>query len=582
MNKQILSHQHTCDKCETVYQHAHRAKSAEHKQFANQCINPECEWYQGEGPPKNVWSYSLDVEIPHADQPKSTKPTKDSEDALLKNIRIRYNAGELKCNRREHYKLEKLPTDKYSKAKRKSNLEIIEQMTPFKTATCDCERDACKAMWGSRTIGTHQTRYVCNGNLHVGIGKIDPTKAPKKVCPLNYSLDQSQFDTLIKLFPDWIFDTSSGTHDHPIAHTTTMLRTYEIMHSFPRGHNIIDMHGNPAANSKYPNLNITTVVELASPKDYIRQATKWSGHNYSIGTLESLPELECFAETQTITSFHTLYYYKPSTIRDVLKSKQGLTMTALIHKLDKTSINGDEQSLFYHDGMVLQRNKLTNESYSHEDTSFWFNNQTWCDSDDTGLAWTISGNADTYTITIVACPKAVMLGDRTSQLKEEEQRQRQAKAHIEQVVTINDEQMLLPIKPEHKDLHDELRKRASGRDRTEKTFRTHNNTAQYRAKSIMTDKGIDISADDLYAVTVSSFWYDWERDQKLQTLVAEPELSKGHQMLLSTCDYFTSRNFIKDTLTILGAYAASKDTKLVKRDLGIKLVAALMTCTNRK
>nr|QYV43053.1 MAG: polyprotein [Picornavirales sp.] len=40
-------HHHACVKCGELYYHAHPLKHAMHKQFPNQCTNPECTWFQG-------------------------------------------------------------------------------------------------------------------------------------------------------------------------------------------------------------------------------------------------------------------------------------------------------------------------------------------------------------------------------------------------------------------------------------------------------------------------------------------------------------------------------------------------------
>jgi hypothetical protein len=90
-----------------------------------------------------------------------------------------------------------------------------------------------------------------------------------------------------------------------------------------------------------------------------------------IGSLET-DDVSGFSHFQLL---HSLYYIKPLDLLGLMSKSKGSKALALIHRHDKDSgtINDGEQSYQVRNGIVKQRNVLTNTCYYHPNiTPFWF------------------------------------------------------------------------------------------------------------------------------------------------------------------------------------------------------------------
>jgi hypothetical protein len=533
-----------------------------------------------------------------------------AENPLHKTVRICYLQGKIQCNNPEHFRYGKAnDEDKYCTALPLKPIAIIKQMEYNTPAKCKCERDACESMWGSSTIGTFQNAYVCDGNRYVGFGKLENLRSPKRVCPLPYSLTPKQLEVLHKRYPDWLFDTTTGGHDHPIAHTTSMVDTYEIMHKTSAHHkNILDLHGSPRANAKImqgrkDGLKIFTVVSKETGKDYLRAATKWAGAEYiesslrDVTTCDQLLTGNAGDEDRTfipdhVVSFHTLYYYDMSEVAKLLSVKPGMTMTATMHRFDKQKgyINGGEQHYekITKSGQptnITQTNVDTTVRYNHKDNSAWFDHTSWTPTHDNleaaadnttlnSLVWDINKSSeDTYVFTITAVPpKAVYLDlDHTivDELKKKKKETKQEKA----MVTILDEVVYLPVHDDHAELHDYLVKYVAGKPRDAKVYSTVQTAARNKSNSMMSDRKLDISSDELRAVVTSAFWYEHEADFGVATNFDSlgKEFARQQLAWITGCNYFKSKRVVKDVLGVVKAALRCK----TKQDFALACVDQL-------
>jgi hypothetical protein len=100
---------------------------------------------------------------------------------------------------------------------------------------------------------------------------------------LPYCLNKQQLNFLTSRFPRTTFKCITDVmHDHPIAHTETMIGMEKIKRMVPQGHRIIDLFGSPGdcdnfnksqVRANVPKSAIAYVARMTE-KDYIR-ALKW-------------------------------------------------------------------------------------------------------------------------------------------------------------------------------------------------------------------------------------------------------------------------------------------------------------------
>jgi hypothetical protein len=530
------------------------------------------------------------------DKPKAQSST-SAQDKLSKNINIRFMEGQLLCDKREHYRLHKDPNAAYSEAKSLTHHQILELMEPFKKASCDCERRACKSMWGNNTLGTFQNKYVADGNLHVGFGDIDLKKKAKRVCPLSYSLTKEQFDILHARFPEWLFDPSTGGHDHPIAHTSAILTSYEIMTKARKNNtHILDLNGNPASNARLSNADckISTCVREATPKDGVRRVTKW-GKDYVDAYIRDVNDKVPLKDVTAVVCFHTLYYYSFTEITNLLINNPDCAMTATMHRFVGSSgkINGGEQTWVRQNvngrSTIIQTNVETGETYTHDDNEHWFLKNEHAYSDNLelmandkyqSLAWTINKACeDTFVFTIAAIRNKLITASSTEMIKDQVAWHEKNKLAERAMVTILDQEVYLPYAPQHAKFHDKMRQRMMNKPRNAKTWAAHNTACAVQNSSMM--KGNEIDTDSLHGLALSSFWWDHKatlaNDSSFTSVVKE--FHTQQIAYITGSSYFTSKRCVSDLITFAISVVKNHDKP---KDLVVSALSQLNSIIERK
>jgi hypothetical protein len=430
--------------------------------------------------------------------------------------------------------------------------QILELMEPYKKARCQCERDACKWSWKQDHPGQLQQEFVCFGSFTKGVGKYDPLMPGKRVMPTPFRLSREEHEELVKRFPDWIFvQTSSAGHDHPVSHCTTMIATYELTRSLPSGSaahpmRYLDLHGNPRSNARVSGATkqIRTVVNLESPRDYIRQATKWgpektgSNTNYYVGALRDLPRdhSALLAETDQMISIHTLYYYDRCEIASALAATKGRVLHAIMHRHRGTDGELNLGELRWAKEPrgdtfdVKQTNKRTGESYVHPDSDPWFaSNGFWTPHSSMesammagdrldSLAWTSNMVCEgTYRLTITVVPARVATIDHVAAFDAQStaapvNTKRSINATGVVQFNLRGVHTKIDLRAEHVEFFDMLRKRMMNKPRDSANFKSHTTFATIKANSVMSTDKLAIEAHELRDLIIASFWVDFETD----------------------------------------------------------------------
>jgi len=488
----------------------------------------------------------------------------DGRSNFAKTCTIWRDRGFIECDNELHYRKVKMtparvaaaPEDRREFLSKQQfspepigNLDVLEIMKPYKEASCKCERAACKAAWSMNAPGVFQDSFVAPGAFHKGVGDPKTTGIPKRVMPVQFRLSADQSALLIKRFPDWWFvQVAAGGHDHPVSHVTTQVATYEAQQKL-RGKRVLDIHGNPTANEAVMNQRrdagaITTVVSLETPKDFLRQATKWGPemqgnrrrYHIAAGLRDIAQHPERIAhDKDAFLGVHTAYYYPMREIANMLACSPNAPATFIMHKFDGQSgtLNNGELRWVKKDGMITQTNVLTNERYVHPDNSHWFNTSTWTrrtaleahtrdanyDVKD-GLTWTTNMCCEgTFIITAVAITSRAAHLDplRLMPCIEDDAVLRWGGVDI----NVGPETHFVPIPGTHAKLFDELRAKMNFKLRDDKKFAAHVNTCEQKALLYNKVEGLVTDAKLLSRIQIASFWVDFETDCLAQTSLGE-------------------------------------------------------------
>jgi len=377
----------------------------------------------------------------------------------------------------------------------------------------------------------------------------------KKVMPTPFRLTEEQQKTLSSRFPDWLFiQTSSSGHDHPISHCTTMIAGYEMLKALPAGSKAsparyLDLHGNPRSNSRMSGdtKRVETLVNLESPKDYIRQATKWGPRvsggrtNYHLGSLRDLPrDFTDLSQIDRLLSIHTLYYYDHAEVARALAGTAGHTLEAIIHRhegdcgtLNKGELKWVKEEKADGRVTVKQTNARTGESYIHPCTESYFKKTFWTPhltqngELDTlaaltagerldSLAWTINAVCeDTYRLTIVAVPAKVAAMDVQAHFDSEPTTSKpNTKRNI--MVTgkvsyrLYGEEREVTLRDHHLRIYDSCRTRMINKTRDEQSFKSHAVFVARECHGVA--KTVEMTSEEVRDIALASFWVDYEVD----------------------------------------------------------------------
>jgi hypothetical protein len=472
-----------------------------------------------------------------------TKFERDVEAALRK--------GASECKNLLHWEVKHIadPTggNSWTDAGIKSPRDILRLMSPGK-AKCSCEKSACRWAWTGNWNhkGMYQTEYVPEGLEQKGIGEVTPGFAAKKMFPLNYGLTPEEFKFLNGRFSEWFFvSTSSGSHDHPVAHTSTKIASRRLLDSLEKGtvadpKVYIDLHGNPYANEAYmarnPGIVIITFVELVTPKDYVRAATKWGPQFAADGTrrywttyIRDIPRdhANWGVIIDGFISIHTTYYYNADEIINLLSWAPQSKWHALMHRFDghAGSLNMGEQrwvkSPSGSQNLVTQTNVKSGEAYQHPDNSWWFNHDSTAVNDD-GMAWTTNLACDeTFKITATYCPavackmsaKCVQIAPLMKALVHTTAKamtQDQIATGNRVTITLYGATSSMDIDPVHVPFFGEMRSTCISKSRNAKNYQDHVSRCKIRAKSLMSTSKVQLDAQQLSDIARFSFFIDFE------------------------------------------------------------------------
>eukprot|EP00697_Spironema_sp_BW2_P014747 gnl/Spiro4/528_TR291_c0_g1_i1.p1 gnl/Spiro4/528_TR291_c0_g1~~gnl/Spiro4/528_TR291_c0_g1_i1.p1 ORF type:complete len:576 (-),score=32.72 gnl/Spiro4/528_TR291_c0_g1_i1:70-1698(-) len=256
-------------------------------------------------------------------------------------------------------------------------------------------------------------------------------KLPKFDLP--FFLRKSKMAFLQERFPRTTFRcVSDNAHDHPLAHTETMIATKKALRLAPAGSLVVDYYGSASAmdafNAEQQRSNNPKVglayIDYKSPKAFIRHrkvgaamvngvmrhVVAHSGIGPDLGASSSgLTHNGVHYTGENITWFfkHSLYYLSDEEIQECL-SVEGSHAVAVIHRHDKSSgtLFDGECSYAKIEGCVQQVNKLTGESYTHRDLSWLWDSRSKVRYNSLGaFTWTFHMvSEDTWIIELTAVP----------------------------------------------------------------------------------------------------------------------------------------------------------------------------------
>jgi len=266
-------------------------------------------------------------------------------------------------------------------------------------------------------------RKECNAE------EVDVALAPVVKIPVPYVFYPDQYKRFRAMFPRVSVDSglSFVHHDHPVAHTATLLGIRHMQSMLKPGEIALDIHGNPGGNERYNNFQsarvrkrphlpsppiIETMVEHRSAADAVRAVTKWGPEfdEYGVrrhfaGSISGITP----GMYDTFLSVHTLYYYSMHQVCELLNkgANKGKRMVALVNyaKEQQGKLYGELE--FSKSGGMTHQVSPNGESYSHPDIDPWFTHSSYkpvLDAQMGGISWTTHNiGGPLYIVTITAC-----------------------------------------------------------------------------------------------------------------------------------------------------------------------------------
>lgn len=263
------------------------------------------------------------------------------------------------------------------------------------------------------------------GNLKTIGAPWDKEGAFRKVQVIPYTLRAHQLAYLQKNFPNTFFSVSKDhNHDHPIAHTETMIATRQAIDTIPDGTAILDVFGNPRSRDTFMGRRdlrgrtMETVVSLTSEKDYLRQATKWGPqydangairyHHLGLDDLLDAGNADWLRQYGIFLFVHTGYYLPMDAVAYLLSLGERSVAKFIVHrhKDEQGKLFDGEVEYVNRNEFVVQRNVATGERYVHPSLEWMFRSVTKVWRTQHGaLVWTFKKVTDeTWIIDIALCP----------------------------------------------------------------------------------------------------------------------------------------------------------------------------------
>lgn len=272
--------------------------------------------------------------------------------------------------------------------------------------------------------------------------EVDVALAPVVKIPVPYVFYPDQYRRFRAMFPRVNVDSglNYAHHDHPVAHTATMVGIRYMQSMLKPGEVALDLHGNPGGNERYnhfqsarlrkrPHLPtppiIETMVGMNVAADAVRAVTKWGPERDEFGIrrwfegnlTDVTPGLY-----DSFLSVHTLYYYSMEKVCAFLNSgtkvdnNKGKRMIALVNYSKENSGRLYGELDFQKSGGFTRQVSPNGECYSHPDIDPWFRTNSYrknFDNDFGAISWTTHNiGGPLYVVTITSCPYNLASGVR--------------------------------------------------------------------------------------------------------------------------------------------------------------------------
>jgi hypothetical protein len=257
--------------------------------------------------------------------------------------------------------------------------------------------------------------------------EVDVALAPVLKIQTPYVMYPHQFAEFRKMFPRVTPDPGLAFthHDHPVAHTATLVGMRRLQSMLQSGEFVLDVNGNPNSNeafnrfqssrlTKRPHLPlppiIATMVKEHSAMDAVRRVTKWGKpkgefgqERYFEGDLTDITP----GMYDTFLMVHTLYYHSMYDINALLSKNRKAKILALVNYSPEQSGKLYGELNFSKSGGVTRQTSPNGENYIHPDIDRWFQSNTFRGQSEQlgcGIAWTSTCiGGPLYVVTITSC-----------------------------------------------------------------------------------------------------------------------------------------------------------------------------------
>jgi len=259
------------------------------------------------------------------------------------------------------------------------------------------------------------------------VEEVDVALAPVMKINVPFCFYPAQYKQFRQLFPRVNVDSgmSYTHHDHPVAHTATMVGIRRIQGMLDPGQLVLDLHGNPNGNEQFnnfqsarlrkrPNLPkppvVETLVQELSAADAVRRVTKWGKEfdENGIRRFYNMPIDEITPGLYDVfLSMHTLYYYSMYQVNALLAKNPKAKLIALVNYSKETSGTLYGELKFSKNDGITSQYSPNGEMYRHPDIDKWFQTNSFrglTQTLDCGISWTSTClGGPLYALTITSC-----------------------------------------------------------------------------------------------------------------------------------------------------------------------------------
>jgi len=259
------------------------------------------------------------------------------------------------------------------------------------------------------------------------VEEVDVALAPVMKINVPYVFYPEQYKRFRAMFPRVNVDSglSYTHHDHPVAHTATLVGTRRLQGMLQPGEIALDLFGNPNGNEQFNRFQssrlrkrpalprppiIETLVQENTAMDAVRRVTKWGKefdenhvrryHNISVADITP-------GMYNTFIMVNSLYYMSMYEVNSLLAKNPKSKIIALVNysKEPMGKLYGELQ--FTKQGGITTQYSPNGESYQHPDIDQWFQTssfRTFTERLGCGIAWTsVNIGGPLYILTITSC-----------------------------------------------------------------------------------------------------------------------------------------------------------------------------------